>query len=112
MKKTLLHYVSKKRKKPSNENESDSQANGYSTVQSQESVSRMSISISDDIETCIDLEERSHIFPTTDDVHDERRSEACLFGAPSNPSAERRSVFGAAIATTDDKNSPFLTDLD
>ena len=46
MKKTLLDYISKKRKKPSNENESDSQANGHSTVQIQESVSRMSISIS------------------------------------------------------------------
>ena len=50
-------------------------------------------------------------FPDTD-VHDERRSEACLFGPPSNPSTERTSMFGAAIATTDDESRQFLTDFD
>jgi hypothetical protein len=95
-----------------NENESDSQGNGHSSVESQESISRMSISIYDEIETCIDREDRSHISPTTDDIHDERRSETCLFGATSNPSTERTSVFGEAITTTDDESRPFLTDLD
>jgi hypothetical protein len=68
MKKTLLDYFSKKRKEPCNENESDSQGNSHSSVESQESISRMSMSISDDIETltCDIHEERSHISPSTD----------------------------------------------
>ncbi len=113
MKKTLLDYFSRKRKEPSNENESDSQGNGHSSMESQECISRMSISISDEIETCIDLGEHSHISPTTD-VHDDRsRSEAHLFHATSNLNAERTaSICGAAIATTDNESRPFLTDRD
>ena len=113
MKKTLLDYFSKKRKEPCNENESDSQGNSHSSVESQESISRMSMSISDDIETltCDIHEERSHISPSTD-VQGERRSEACLFGPPSNPSTERTSVSGAAITTAEDESRPLLADLD
>ena len=47
-------------KKPCNENESESQGNESSSVESQESISRMSISISDEIETCINLEKRDN----------------------------------------------------
>jgi hypothetical protein len=63
-----------------NENESDSQGNGHSSVESQESISRMSISIYDEIETCIDREDRSHISPTTDDIFmmSEEAKHVCL----------------------------------
>ena len=61
----------------------------------------MSVSISDEIETCIDLEERWHI-PSTTEVHDRRRSEVCLLDAPSSSSTERASISEATIATADD----------
>ena len=71
----------------------------------------MSVSISDEIETCIDLEECSHI-PLTIEVHDRRRSEVCLLDAPSNSSTERAGISEAAITTADDESRPFVVDLD
>ena len=75
----------------------------------------MSLSTSDRIETtetCIDLEECSHITPTTD-VHEDRRSEPRLFDAPTSLNTERTtSIFGAAVATTEDESGSFFTDLD
>ena len=84
MKKTVFDYLSIKRKEASNENESDSRESGHSSLENQEN--RMSLSTSNEIETtetCIDLEECSHITSTTD-VHDDRRGdrEPSLFEAP------------------------------
>ena len=61
----------------------------------------MSVSISDEIETCIDLEECSHI-PSTTEVHERRRSEVCLLDVPSNSSTERARISEVAITTADD----------
>ena len=111
MRKTLLDYFSKKRKKPCNESQSVSQVDGQSSAESQESISRMSVSISDEIETCIDYEELWHI-PSTTEVHDRQRSEVCLLDVPPNSSTERASILEAAIATADDESRPFVVDLD
>ena len=113
MKKTLFDYFSIKRKEASNENGSDSQESGHSSVESPKD--KMSLSTSDRIETtetCIDLEECSHITPTTD-VHEDRGSEPRLFDAPTGLNTERTtSIFGAAVATTEDESGSSFTDLD
>ena len=61
------------------------------SAEGQESVSRRSVSKSDEIETFIDLEERWHI-PSTTEVHNRRRSEVFLLNAPSNSSTEMASI--------------------
>ena len=63
-KNTLFNYFAKKRKKPCSEYENVSHGQEHSSVESQENVSRMSMSVSDEFNennTSVDLNSREEL---------------------------------------------------
>ena len=99
-KNTLFNYFAKKRKKPCSEYESVSHGQEHSSVESQENISRMSMSVSDEFDennTSVDLNSHEELnefsHSQTIDVHNEPRSEML-------------------IVMTADESEPCPTDLD